>query len=253
MLPPSAPVSCASSLSPLRYLLEVDELGLVRVEVEARAVVADGVPADGGRRVFELLGDVFDQPLAVHAQEGSAHLRPQRRAEQSSDKFRHCCFYQSGSHRTGYFHACAGMQDIVPVQGGPGASSPPDRWSSPGCRCAWTTAHGSCVTHRKRGRIWYTARALHFKLITQTTRKGCVMRLTCAWWADPPGPRRTLCWGERSHDPERSCAPPDRGRGKLWKQNPSGQSTAVGLWPLMHRHRSCNVHTYTYYVSSGKL
>lgn len=59
------------------YLLEVDELGLVRVQVEAGAVVADGVPADGRRGVFELLRDVFDQRLAVHAQEGTAHLQTQ--------------------------------------------------------------------------------------------------------------------------------------------------------------------------------
>lgn len=46
---------------PPSYLLEVDELGFVRVEVEAGAVVADGVSADGGWGVFELLRDVFDQ------------------------------------------------------------------------------------------------------------------------------------------------------------------------------------------------
>lgn len=44
------------------------------VEVEAGAVVADGVSADGRWRVFKLLGDVFDHGLAVHAQEGAAHL-----------------------------------------------------------------------------------------------------------------------------------------------------------------------------------
>lgn len=60
---------------PLSRLLEVDELGLVGVEVEAGAVVADGVPADGWWRVLELLRDVFDQRLAVHAQEGTAHLQ----------------------------------------------------------------------------------------------------------------------------------------------------------------------------------
>lgn len=61
---------------PPSYLLEVDELGFVRVEVEAGAVVAHGVPADGWRAVFELLGDVFDHRLAVHALKGAAHLRP---------------------------------------------------------------------------------------------------------------------------------------------------------------------------------
>lgn len=57
------------------YLLEVDELGLVRVEVEARAVAAGWVSADGGRRVLELLRDVFDHRLTVHAQEGAADLK----------------------------------------------------------------------------------------------------------------------------------------------------------------------------------
>lgn len=57
------------------YLLEVDELGLVCVEVEAGAVVADGVSADGWWGVFELLGDVFDHCLAVHAEESTAHLK----------------------------------------------------------------------------------------------------------------------------------------------------------------------------------
>lgn len=57
------------------YLLEVDELGFVCVQVEAGAVVADGIPADGRRGVFELLRDVFDQRLAVHALEGPAHLQ----------------------------------------------------------------------------------------------------------------------------------------------------------------------------------
>lgn len=59
---------------PRSYLLEVDELGFVCVEVEAGAVVADRVPADGWGRVFELLRDVFDHGLAVHAKEGAAHL-----------------------------------------------------------------------------------------------------------------------------------------------------------------------------------
>lgn len=58
------------------YLLKVDELGLVRVEVEAGAVVADWIPADSWRGVFELLRDIFDHCLAVHAQEGTAHLKP---------------------------------------------------------------------------------------------------------------------------------------------------------------------------------
>lgn len=67
------------------YLLEVDELGFVRVEVEAGAVVAHGVPADGRRRVFELLRDIFDHCLAVHAQEGTAHLH-QRKQDGFNDK-----------------------------------------------------------------------------------------------------------------------------------------------------------------------
>ena len=57
------------------YLLEVDELGFVRVQEEAGAVVAHGVPADGRLRVLELLRDVFDHRLAVHALEGAAHLQ----------------------------------------------------------------------------------------------------------------------------------------------------------------------------------
>lgn len=47
------------------------------VEVEAGAVVADRVSADGWWGVFELLGDIFDHCLAVHAQERAAHLKPQ--------------------------------------------------------------------------------------------------------------------------------------------------------------------------------
>lgn len=47
----------------------------MRVEVEAGAVVADGVSADGWWGVFELLRDIFDQCLAVHAQEGATHLQ----------------------------------------------------------------------------------------------------------------------------------------------------------------------------------
>lgn len=61
-------------MSSLNYLLEVNKLGFVRVEVEAGAVVAHRVSADGWRGVFELLGDVFDHCLAVHAQEGATHL-----------------------------------------------------------------------------------------------------------------------------------------------------------------------------------
>ena len=60
------------------YLLEVNELGFVCVQVEAGAVVADRVPTDGWWGVFELLRDIFDHSLAVHAQEGAAHLRLQR-------------------------------------------------------------------------------------------------------------------------------------------------------------------------------
>lgn len=63
----------------LSYLLEVYELGFVCVQVEAGAVVADRVPADGRRGVLELLRDVFDQRLAVHTLKGPADLRPQRR------------------------------------------------------------------------------------------------------------------------------------------------------------------------------
>lgn len=66
------------------HLLEVDELGLVCVEVEAGAVVAHRVPADGGRRVLELLGDIFDQRLAVHALEGAAHLQSSTALEYGS-------------------------------------------------------------------------------------------------------------------------------------------------------------------------
>ena len=66
------------STPPSPHLLEVDELGLVSVEVETRAVVADGVPADGVWGVLELLGYVFDHPLAVHAHEAPAHLHRQQ-------------------------------------------------------------------------------------------------------------------------------------------------------------------------------
>lgn len=68
--------------------------------MEARAVVADGVPADGGRGVFELLRDVFDHPLAVHAQEGAAHLRPQKEGGTIVRQVRvHYIFaHQCGSH-----------------------------------------------------------------------------------------------------------------------------------------------------------
>lgn len=45
------------------------------VQVEAGAVVADRIPADGRWGVFELLRDVFDQRLAVHALEGPTHLK----------------------------------------------------------------------------------------------------------------------------------------------------------------------------------
>lgn len=62
-------MSCCS------YLLEIDELGFVCVQVETGAVVADGIPADGRWGVFELLRDVFDQRLAVHALEGPTHLQ----------------------------------------------------------------------------------------------------------------------------------------------------------------------------------
>lgn len=86
----SSPVSpfmfrCTQILSH-SYLLEVDELGFVCVEVEAGAVVADGVPADGRWGVFELLGDVFDQCLAVHAQEGATHLESYYKDNVITDK-----------------------------------------------------------------------------------------------------------------------------------------------------------------------
>lgn len=42
--------------------------------------------------------------------------------------------------------------------------------------------------------------------------------LTCYGWADPLGPRRTLCCGEHSHGPEQSYAQTDKGRGKLCNQ-----------------------------------
>lgn len=54
-------------------LLEVDELGLVGVEQEAAAVVAHRVTADARLRVFKLLLHIFDDALAVQAQEGSTH------------------------------------------------------------------------------------------------------------------------------------------------------------------------------------
>lgn len=61
------------------YILEVDEFGAVCVEVEASAVAADGVPADGGRGVLELLGHVRTHPLAVQTQERPAHLKETER------------------------------------------------------------------------------------------------------------------------------------------------------------------------------
>lgn len=46
--------------------------------MEAGAVAADWVAADGRRGVLELLRDVFDQRLAVQALKGPADLRAQR-------------------------------------------------------------------------------------------------------------------------------------------------------------------------------
>lgn len=46
--------------------------------MEAGAVVADGVSADGRRGVLELLRDIFDQRLAVHALKSPADLTPGR-------------------------------------------------------------------------------------------------------------------------------------------------------------------------------
>lgn len=45
--------------------------------MEAGAVAAYGVSADGRRGVLELLRDVFDQRLAVHTLKSPADLRPQ--------------------------------------------------------------------------------------------------------------------------------------------------------------------------------
>lgn len=53
--------------------------------MEAGAVAADGVAADGGRGVLELLRDVFDQRLAVQTLEGPADLRRQRRHGRSTN------------------------------------------------------------------------------------------------------------------------------------------------------------------------
>lgn len=58
------------------YLLEVNELGFVCVKMEAGAIVAHRVSADGWWGVLKLLGDIFDHCLAVHAQEGAADLKP---------------------------------------------------------------------------------------------------------------------------------------------------------------------------------
>lgn len=68
--------ACTNTHSTHTYLLEVDELGFVCVEVEAGAVVADRVSADGWWGVFELLWDVFDQRLTVHTLEGGTDLQP---------------------------------------------------------------------------------------------------------------------------------------------------------------------------------
>lgn len=72
------------------YFLEVDELGFVRVEVEAAAVVAHRVSTDGGRRVFELLGDIFDDRLAVHAQEGATHLQKNQQKDNVIEEQPNC-------------------------------------------------------------------------------------------------------------------------------------------------------------------
>lgn len=55
------------------YLLEVDKLGLVGVQEEALAVVANRIPADAGLCVLELLLHVFHDTLAVQAEERPAH------------------------------------------------------------------------------------------------------------------------------------------------------------------------------------
>lgn len=52
--------------------------------MEAGAVVADRVSADGWRGVFKLLRDVFDHCLAVQAQEGATHLKTQGRQHEQA-------------------------------------------------------------------------------------------------------------------------------------------------------------------------
>lgn len=83
--------------------------------MEAGAVAADGVAADGGRGVLELLRDVFDQRLAVQALEGPADLRWQRQ---------HGRFTNSSKllRRT-----CKSSVEKLPARGERDAFSPPDR------------------------------------------------------------------------------------------------------------------------------
>lgn len=54
------------------YFLEVNEAGLVGVQHEPPAVGAHGILADGRLRVFELLLHIFDDGLAVQAEESTA-------------------------------------------------------------------------------------------------------------------------------------------------------------------------------------
>lgn len=66
---------------------------------------------------------------------------------------------------------------------------------------------------------WKQSVCTEFQTRTSTCCRFQVMWLTCVWWADPPGPRRTLCWEEHFHDHEQSYAQPDKGKGRLWKHS----------------------------------
>lgn len=55
------------------YLLEVDKARLIGVQHEPSAVGTHRVLADGGLRIFELLLHIFNDRLAVQAEESTAH------------------------------------------------------------------------------------------------------------------------------------------------------------------------------------
>lgn len=54
-------------------LLKINKSRLVGVQHEPASIGADGVLADGRLRVFKLLLHIFNDRLAVEAEEGTAH------------------------------------------------------------------------------------------------------------------------------------------------------------------------------------